>query len=295
MSVNPYVNGDNLPFVIAETGINHNGDVGMAKKLIDMAKECEADAVKFQKRTIDIVYTKKMLDSPRQSPWGTTQREQKEGLELSKDEYDEINTYCKGKNIYWFASAWDEKSQEFLRQYDLPFNKIASAMLTHKNLVEMVAEEGKHTFISTGMSNFEQIDRVVNIFEKKDCPYTVMHCVTVYPCPDEWCNLQMIEVFKNRYGCPVGYSGHENGVLPTILAVASGAVAVERHITLDRSMYGSDQSASLERKGLELVVRDTREWERIRGNGEKVVVPKEEKVAYKLRYFREEDFQWHDE
>lgn len=295
MSVNPYVNGDNLPFVIAETGINHNGDVGMAKKLIDMAKECEADAVKFQKRTIDIVYTKKMLDSPRQSPWGTTQREQKEGLELSKDEYDEINTYCKGKNIYWFASAWDEKSQEFLRQYDLPFNKIASAMLTHKNLVEMVAEEGKHTFISTGMSNFEQIDRVVNIFEKKDCPYTVMHCVTVYPCPDEWCNLQMIEVFKNRYGCPVGYSGHENGVLPTILAVASGAVAVERHITLDRSMYGSDQSASLERKGLELVVRDTKEWTRIRGNGEKVVVPKEEKVAYKLRYFREEDFQWHDE
>ncbi len=295
MSVNPYVNGDNLPFVIAETGINHNGDVGMAKKLIDMAKECEADAVKFQKRTIDIVYTKKMLDSPRQSPWGTTQREQKEGLELSKDEYDEINTYCKGKNIYWFASAWDEKSQEFLRQYDLTFNKIASAMLTHKNLVEMVAEEGKHTFISTGMSNFEQIDRVVNIFEKKDCPYTVMHCVTVYPCPDEWCNLQMIEVFKNRYGCPVGYSGHEIGVLPTILAVASGAVAVERHITLDRSMYGSDQSASLERKGLELVVRDTKEWERIRGNGEKVVVPKEEKVAYKLRYFREEDFQWHDE
>ncbi len=295
MSVNPYVNGDNLPFVIAETGINHNGDVGMAKKLIDMAKECEADAVKFQKRTIDIVYTKKMLDSPRQSPWGTTQREQKEGLELSKDEYDEINTYCKGKNIYWFASAWDEKSQEFLRQYDLPFNKIASAMLTHKNLVEMVAEEGKHTFISTGMSNFEQIDRVVNIFEKKDCPYTVMHCVTVYPCPDEWCNLQMIEVFKNRYGCPVGYSGHEKGILPTILAVALGAVAVERHITLDRSMYGSDQSASLERKGLELVVRDTKEWERIRGNGEKVVVPKEEKVAYKLRYFREEDFQWHDE
>ncbi len=293
MSVNPYTNEDNLPFIIAETGINHNGDVGIAKKLIDMAKECGADAVKFQKRTIDIVYTKKMLDSPRQSPWGATQREQKEGLELSKDEYDEIDTYCKGKNIYWFASAWDEKSQEFLRQYDLPFNKISSAMLTHKNLVEMVAEEGKHTFISTGMSNFEQIDRVVNIFEKKDCPYTIMHCVTVYPCPDEWCNLQMVEVYKNRYGCPVGYSGHENGILPTILAVALGAVAVERHITLDRSMYGSDQSASLERKGLELVVRDTREWERIRGNGEKVVVPEEEKVAYKLRYFREEDFQWH--
>ncbi|MEJ5227794.1 N-acetylneuraminate synthase family protein [Thermodesulfovibrio sp.] len=292
MKINPYENPDKLPFIIAEIGINHNGDVEIAKQLIDMAKECGADAVKFQKRTIDIVYSKEFLDSPRQSPWGTTQRHQKEGLEFGKKQYDEIDRYCKEKGIYWFASAWDEKSQEFLRQYDLPFNKIASAMIVHKDLIEMVAEEGKHTFISTGMSNFGQIDRVVNIFQKKGCPFTIMHCVSVYPCPDEWCNIQMVKTLKKRYKCPIGYSGHEAGVLPSILAVALGAVAIERHITLDRSMYGSDQSASLEKRGLELVVRDTRRVKQILGTGEKVIIPEEEKVAYKLRYFREDDFQW---
>ena len=290
MYKDPYIRGNELPFIIAEIGINHNGSVEIAKKLIDMAKECGADAVKFQKRTIDIVYTKELLDSSRQSPWGTTQRAQKEGLEFGKKEYDEINKYCKEKGIYWFASAWDEKSQEFLRQYNLPFNKIASAMLTHKKLLEMVAEEKKHTFISTGMSSFEQIDRVVNVFKKNACHYTLMHCVSVYPCPDEWCNLKMVEVLKERYGCPVGYSGHEIGPFPSVLAVTLGAVAIERHITLDRSMYGSDQSASLEKRGLELVVRDTRGVGKILGNGEKVIIPEEEKVAYKLRYFREEEF-----
>ena len=250
MNLNLYVNEEKLPFIIAEIGINHNGSVEIAKKLINMAKECGVDAVKFQKRTIDIVYTKELLDSPRQSPWGTTQRQQKEGLEFGKKEYDEIDSYCKEKGIYWFASAWDEKSQVFLKQYDLPFNKIASAMLTHKKLVEMVAEEKKHTFISTGMSSFEQIDRVVNVFKKNECPYTLMHCVSVYPCPDEWCNLKMVEMLKKRYGCPVGYSGHEIGPFPSVLAVTLGAIAIERHITLDRSMYGSDQSASLEKRGL---------------------------------------------
>lgn len=292
MKVDPYANPDRLPFIIAEIGINHNGDIEIAKKLIDMAKECKADAVKFQKRTIDIVYSPEFLASPRKSPWGTTQREQKEGLELGKEEYDEIDAYCKEKGIYWFASAWDEKSQEFLRQYDLPFNKIASAMLTHKNLLEMVAEEGKHTFISTGMSTFEQIDRAIEIFEKKGCPYTLMHCVSVYPCPDEWCNILMVKTLKERYNCPVGYSGHEHGILPSALAVAFGAVAIERHITLDRSMYGSDQAASLEKRGLELLVRDCKDVKRILGTGEKIIIPEEEKVAYKLRYFKEEDFEW---
>ncbi len=290
MKINPYESEEKVPFIIAEIGINHNGSVEIAKKLIDMAKECGADAVKFQKRTIDIVYTKELLDSPRQSPWGTTQRQQKEGLEFGKKEYDEVDSYCKEKGIYWFASAWDERSQAFLNQYDIPFNKIASAMLTHKTLVDMVAEQGKHTFISTGMSSFEQIDRVVNIFEKKGCPFTLLHCVSVYPCPDEWCNLKIIEVLKRRYGCPVGYSGHEIGPFPSVLAVTLGAVALERHITLDRSMYGSDQSASLEKRGLELVVRDSREVKRVLGDGKKVIIPAEEKVAYKLRYFREEDF-----
>lgn len=295
MVANPYQSEERLPFIIAEIGINHNGDVGIAKKLIDMAKECGVNAVKFQKRTIDIVYTKEFLDSQRQSPWGITQRDQKKGLEFGKDEYDEIDKYCNEKSIYWFASAWDEKGKEFLRQYDLPFNKIASAMLTHKKVVEMVAEEGKHTFISTGMSNFEQIDRVIDIFQKKGCPYTIMHCVSVYPCPDEWCNLLMIKTLKSRYNCPIGYSGHEAGVTPSIIAAALGAVAIERHISLDRSMYGSDQSASLEKRGLYLVVRDTREARKILGSGEKIIIPEEEKVAYKLRYFREDDFKWHEE
>ena len=293
--INPYENEDKLPFIIAESGINHNGDVQLAKKLIDMAKECGADAVKFQKRTIDIVYSKEFLDSARQSPWGTTQREQKEGLELGQREYDECDSYCKEKGIYWFASAWDPNSQEFLRRYNLPFNKIASAMLTHKTVVDMVAEERKHTFISTGMSGFEQIDRVVNIFQKKGCDFTLMHCVSVYPCLDEWCNVKMVRVLQERYGCNVGYSGHELGILPSALGVGFGAKAIERHITLDRSMYGSDQSASLEGRGFQLLVRDARSVRRILGNGEKAVIPDEDKTAYKLRYFRDDDFQWNEE
>lgn len=296
MHIDPYkIKGREHPFIIAEIGINHNGSVEIARKLIDMAKECGADAVKFQKRTIDIVYTKELLDSPRQSSWGTTQRDQKEGLEFGKKEYNEIDRYCKEKDIYWFASAWDTESQKFLRDYDMPFNKIASAMLTHKDLLEMVAKERKHTFISTGMSNFAQIDRAVKIFEKNKCPHTVMYCVSVYPCPDEWCNVSALEVFKRRFKCNLGYSGHENGLTPSILAVALGAIAIERHITLDRSMYGSDQAASLERRGLELLVRDARSVRKMLGTGEKIVIPEEEKVAYKLRYFRDEDFQWQDE
>lgn len=295
MTFDPYGSGEAIPFVIAEIGINHNGDVEIAKELIDMAKQCGASAVKFQKRTIDIVYSKDVLDSPRQSPWGTTQRQQKEGLEFAEQAYDAIDAYCKEKEILWFASAWDEKSHDFLRRYDLPLNKIASAMLTHKILVEMVAEQRKHTFISTGMSTFEQVDRVVNIFTKKGCPFTIMHCVSLYPCPDELCNLRLIETLKQRYNCPVGYSGHEAGILPSSIAVALGACALERHITIDRTMYGSDQSASLEKRGLELLIRDAKDVATIVGDGKKVVITEEAKVAHKLRYFHEDDFQWHVE
>ena len=295
MTVDPYGNGKIIPFIIAEIGINHNGDVEIAKELIDLAKQCGADAVKFQKRTINVVYTNEVLDSPRQSPWGTTQRQQKEGLEFGKHQYDVIDAYCKEKDIYWFASSWDENSQKFLRQYDLHFNKIASAMLTHKNLADMVAEEGKHTFISTGMSTFEQIDRIVNIFTKKRCPFTIMHCVSLYPCPDKYCNIRMIDTLKQRYNCPVGYSGHESGILPSSIAVVFGACAIERHITLNRNMYGSDQSASLEKRGLELLVRDTKNVSTILGDGHKVVITEEEQIAHKLRYFHEDDFIWHIE
>lgn len=285
MAIDIYGNGGSRPFIIAEAGINHNGDVSIAKKLIDIASECGADAVKFQKRTIDIVYTKEVLDSSRESPWGTTQREQKEGLEFGKDEYDEIDAYCKEKSIHWTASAWDEESQKFLRSYDLPFNKVASAMLTHKGLIEMIASEGRHTFISTGMTPLDVIDEVVEVFKKAGCPYSIMHCVSVYPCPDDWCNVAMVRTLKERYDCPVGYSGHESGILPSVVAVAHGAVCLERHITLDRTMYGSDQSASLEKRGLELLVRDARHVASIMGTGDKTVIPEEEQVAYKLRYF----------
>jgi len=277
-----------LPFITAEIGINHNGDLNIAKKLIDMAKNAGCNAVKFQKRTIDIIYSKEFLDSPRQSPWGKTQRDQKEGLELSQEEYEEIDRYCKKQNIAWFASAWDIESQKFLQQFDLLYNKIASPMLTHLPLLEMVASEKKHTFISTGMSTFDQVDRAVSIFKKSKCSFTLMHCVSTYPCDDDACNLKVIPLLQERYQCPVGYSGHEVGILPSVLAVVLGAVALERHITLDRAMYGSDQSASLEKRGLEYLVRDSRLVSTLLGDGQKRVIEGELNTQKNLRYFRED-------
>jgi N-acetylneuraminate synthase len=274
-------------FIIAEIGINHNGSVETAKRLIDMANDCGCDAVKFQKRTIDTVYTKSFLDSPRDSPWGTTQREQKEGLEFGFDEYRDIDSYCHDLRMPWFASAWDLESQKFLKQFDKPYNKIASPMLTHEPFLRMVSAEGKQTFISTGMSTYAQIDRAVRIFLDADCPFTLMHTVSTYPCRDIECNLNMIRELRRRYIVPVGYSGHETGLLPSILAVGMGAVALERHVTLDRSMYGSDQSASLEKHGLEVLVRDCRLVAQTLGDGVKRVSEGEQKTSKSLRYFRE--------
>ena len=275
----------NSPFIIAEIGINHNGDINIAKQLIYLAKSSGCDAVKFQKRTLDVVYAKELLDSPRDSPWGTTQREQKEGLEFGKKKYDEIDSYCKEVGIEWFASAWDVESQIFLRSYDLKYNKVASAMLTHLPLLEEIAKEGKHTFISTGMSSFEQIDQAVDIFKKHDCDFTLLHCVSTYPCRDEDCNLRLIFNLKDRYKCPVGYSGHEAGILPSVLAVALGAGTLERHITLDKTMYGSDQAASLEKQELQQLVNDARRVEGILGDGMKRVIEGELKTEKSLRYF----------
>ena len=276
---------DNHIFITAEIGINHNGDINIAKKLIDMAKIAGCDAVKFQKRTIDIVYTPEVLASPRESPWGTTTRQQKERLEFGKKEYDEIDHYCKEVGIDWFASAWDFPSQDFLKQYNLKYNKIASAMLLHCDFVGYVAKEKKLTFVSTGMCTMEDIDKAVDIFKKYKCPFVLMHTVSTYPCKDEDCNILMVKTLKEKYDCPVGYSGHEISPFPSVFAVAFGAEVIERHITLDRAMYGSDQPASLELRGLEILVKNCRTISAILGTGEKCYSDAEKSVAQKLRYF----------
>lgn len=270
-------------FIIAEIGINHNGDMKLAKQLIDAAVVAGCDAVKFQKRTVDKVYTQEYLDSPRISPWGDTQRAQKEGLEFNKEEYDEIDAYCKEKGIEWYASAWDLDSQKFLQQYNCKYNKVASAMLTKDELLEEIAKEGKYTFIATGMSTLEEIDHAVEIFKKNDCPFELMHCNSTYPMAEEDANLKLIRVLSEKYGCKVGYSGHEAGTLVSTCAVAAGATSIERHITLDRNMYGSDQKASIEPYELCKLVRDIRMTEKILGSGEKVLTAAEEEVKKKLR------------
>ena len=270
-------------FIIAELGINHNGDVEIAKKLIDVAKVAGCDAVKFQKRTIDVVYTPEFLDLHRDSPWGTTQRAQKEGLEFGYDEYREIDLYCKQVGIPWFASAWDAKSLLFLRQFDLKYNKIASAMIVDEELLTHVAAESSHTFISTGMSTMEDIAKAVEIFRRACCPFELMHCVSTYPLDVKHANLKAIATLRERFGCNVGYSGHEVGLIVAEIAAVLGATSIERHITLDRAMYGSDQAASVEPAGLIRLVRDIRLVQVVMGDGEKRILEVEKPIAEKLR------------
>ncbi len=270
-------------FIIAEIGINHNGDLNIAKQLIDVAADAGADAVKFQKRAIDLVYDKALLDSPRESPWGTTQREQKEGLEFGLDEFQEVDRYCKEKGIEWFASAWDMESQRFLRQFDCRHNKVASAMIVYEDLLREVAAEGKHTFISTGMTNDGHIERAVNIFQETGCPFELMHCVSTYPMEDTDANLNCIKTLRDRYQCDVGYSGHEVGLAVSYAAAALGATSLERHITLDRAMYGSDQAASVEPVGFRQLVGAVRKIEKAMGDGVIGMHEKEVPIAKKLR------------
>ena len=273
-----------MVFFTAEIGINHNGDLEITKKLIDVAVEAGCDAVKFQKRTIEKVYSKEVLDAPRESPWGKTTREQKFGLEFGKDEYDIVDQYCKEKNIEWYASAWDIDSQLFLQNYNLKHNKVASAMLTNHKLLEVISKERKPTFISTGMSTMDEIRDAAKIFKKHDCPFILQHSNSSYPMKDEEANLNCITTLQKEFKCDVGYSGHETGgYLICISAVILGATSIERHITLDRSMYGSDQAASLEPMGLKRVVNDIRRIETILGDGEKRVWPSEIPVMKKLR------------
>jgi len=270
-------------FIIAEIGINHNGDLDIAKELIDVAVNAGADAVKFQKRTLNLVYTQDFLNSPRDSPWGTTQIEQKEGLELDLEDYKEIDQYCKEKDIEWFASAWDLESQIFLKQFDLKYNKIASAMIVYEDLLKDVASEEKHTFISTGMSTENDITKAVNIFRSNNCPFTLMHCISTYPMKDEDANLNVIKTLRDKYNCDVGYSGHEVGLAVSYGAAALGITALERHITLDRAMYGSDQSASVEPPGFATLVGAVRKIDEAMGDGKLGYIKKELSIAENLR------------
>lgn len=270
-------------FIIAEIGINHNGDLDLAKQLITTAKSCGCDAVKFQKRDIDQVYSKELLDSPRESPWGTTQREQKMGLEFGEKEYDEIDRYSKELNIDWFASAWESNSLAFLDKYKLKYNKVASAMTVSPAFLKEVAKRKQHTFISTAMSTMDQIGEAVEIFRSADCPFELMHCVATYPMKVEDANLRCITTLRETFKCPVGYSGHEVGLAVSVGAVLLGISSLERHLTLDRSMYGSDQAASVEPLGFTQLCRYVRILEKAQGDGVKRILPEEEKVAAKLR------------
>lgn len=270
-------------FIIAEIGINHNGDMNICKKLIDLASDSGCDAVKFQKRDIASVYSKEFLDGPRESPWGKTQRDQKMGLEFNKEDYLEIDKYCNEKNISWFASAWDLKSQSFLRDFNCKYNKIASAMLVNLELLKIVAEEKKHTFISTGLSTMQDIENAVKIFRDNNCPFELMHCVSTYPMKDSDANLKTILTLKEKFNCNVGYSGHEAGLTISYAAAALGISSLERHITLDRAMYGSDQAASLAPPGLKKIVPEIRKIEKALGDGVKRVLKEEELIAKKLR------------
>ena len=273
-----------MTFITAEIGINHNGSIEIAKKLIDVASSAGCDAVKFQKRNVEKVYSKKVLDTYRESMWGTTTRKQKLGLEFSEKQYTEIDQYCKKKKILWYLSCWDVDSQIQMRKFKTKYNKVASAMLLHTKLLETIAEEGKYTFISTGMSTMKDISKAVKIFKTHDCSFELMHSHSAYPMPPHEANLKMIQTLGKKFKCNVGYSGHEISSYSICLAaVLLGATSIERHITLDRSMYGSDQAASLEPSGLVRLVRDIREHAIYLGNGKKIIWDSELSAQKKLR------------
>ena len=257
----------------------------LQKKMIDGCVQAKVDAVKFQKRDINIVYSKEVLDQKRESPWGTTQRQQKEGLEFGDKEYDEIDKYCKLKKIEWFASAWDINSLNFLKKYNLNYNKIASAMIVDEDFLSEVAKQKKYTFISTGMSSYKHIDKAVEIFRKNNCDFELMHCISAYPFDDKIANLNLIPELKKKYNCRVGYSGHEKGgVAISFAATALGANSLERHVTIDRTMYGSDQAASITTNTLSNLVSGVRKIEEAAGGSlEKRILDIEIPVAKKLR------------
>lgn len=277
-------------FIIAEAGINHNGDIAIARRLIDVAKSAGCDAVKFQKRTPEVCVPKAMRDVMRETPWGVmTYFDYKKKIEFGEEEYDAIDAYCKKVDISWSASAWDIPSLEFLAKYNLPFHKIASALATNIPFITKIAQEGKLTYASTGMCDWNQIDQLVGIFKSAGCPLILMHTISTYPAEESQLNLKMIGTLADRYGLPVGYSGHEPSVSPSITAAALGAVAIERHITLDRSMWGTDHSASLEALGLTNLVGALRKVSESMGDGIRRIVPGEAEIAKKMRYWEADE------
>ena len=268
-------------FIIAEIGINHNGDINLAKKLIKMAHDLGADAVKFQKRTVDVVYTQHELEMERPNPFGNTNGDLKRGLEFGYDEYREIDEYCKSLSILWFASCWDEESVDFIEQFNPPCHKIASACLTNDKLISYIKNKGRPILLATGMSTQEQIDHAVDILGQDNL--VIMHCTSTYPSSEAELNLNVIPNYMEKYECPIGYSGHEKGVFPSVLAASMGACAIERHITTDRTLWGSDHPASLEPEGLRRLIRDIRLLNTIKGDGKKVVYESELPIIKKLR------------
>jgi len=273
-----------MVFITAEIGTNHCGSLNIAKKIIDAAVEAGCDAVKFQKKDVEKIYTKEFLDSSLESPWGTTQREMRLYREFSISDFKEIDRYCKKKKIPWFVSCWDVNSQLKMRKFKTKFNKIASAMIVHKKLIETVASESKYTFIATGMSSMKEISNTVKIFRKYNCPFELMHSHSSYPMPINESNLNVISTLSKKFKCKTGYSGHEKTpYLVCVCAVMLGASSIERHVTIDRTLYGHDQAASLEPLGLKRLVRDVRTIEKLLGDGKKKIWESEKPAMKKLR------------
>ena len=273
------------PFIIAEIGINHNGDIELAKKMILSAMSCGADSVKFQKRDINLVYTKEFLSEKRESKWGNTQYDQKKGLEFGEKEYDEIDRFCKKENITWFASAWDKNSLKFLDKYKLKYNKVASAMIVDTDFLKSVAERKIYTFISTGMCTDDDIENAVNIFNEAKCEFELMHCISVYPFASKYANLKMINYLREKFKCKVGYSGHEkSGLAISYAACAMDISSLERHFTIDRTLPGSDQAASLGPEGFSRLCGGVKEIaEALVLDSDKKILDIEKPIAEKLR------------
>ena len=273
-----------MVFITAEIGTNHVGSIDIAKKIIDVAVETGCNAVKFQKKDVENIYSKEFLDAYLESPWGTTQRSMRLNREFSLEQFKEIDDYCRTKKIEWYVSCWDTKSQIEMRQFNTKYNKVASAMLTHEKLLHLIAEERKHTFISTGMSTIDDVEKAVNIFKKHDCPFELMHTNSSYPSTLDEANLYVISELQKKFKCEVGYSGHEKSAyLVCVCAVMLGATSIERHITIDRTLYGHDQAASLEPLGLRRLVRDIRAVNKILGDGKKRIWDSELETVKKLR------------